>query len=281
MIEVTGLKKRYGKKEIIKGVSLQLASCTYGLVGPNGAGKTTLIRMLAGVLQANGGEISMNQKKENIGYLPQKFGCFPELTVSEQMEYFACLKDIPKSQHKKEIMRVIEIVNMSEMLKMKCRKLSGGMIRRIGIAQALLGNPILLLLDEPTVGLDPEERNNFNNIIRNLEGKITILLSTHLVEDIKYLCQKVIIMESGKILKSADAEEISSLASGRVYKIPERKLMYLSEPYYVENYFTQNGEKYVKVLILGNIGDMEEDSYCKADIEDGYLFILKNKGLHK
>ncbi len=277
MIKITELKKKYGKKEVLKEVSLQLDSYTYGLIGPNGAGKTTLIRILAGTLKANSGEISLNWKKENIGYLPQNFGCFPELTVFEQMEYFACLKNIPKYQQEEEIIRVLKIVNMGEMLKVKCRKLSGGMIRRIGIAQALMGNPILLLLDEPTVGLDPEERNNFNNIIRNLEGKVTILLSTHLVEDIKYLCQKVIVMEDGKILVSADADKIASTALGRVYKIPERRLVNLSKTYYIENYFTENGEKYAKVLMLGEISSLEEENCCEPDIVDGYLIILKNK----
>lgn len=207
MIEINNLRKKFGKKEILKGISLHLEPCTYGLVGPNGAGKTTLLRILAGVMKADGGEIYMPKENGLTGYLPQKFGCFSEFTVYEQLEYFACLKEIPKAGQKEEILRVLGIVNMDGQEKMKCKKLSGGMVRRIGIAQALLGNPLLLLLDEPTVGLDPEERNNFNNIIRKLEKKTTILLSTHLVEDINYLCQKVIVIKSGEILKSEAAEE--------------------------------------------------------------------------
>lgn len=133
------------------------------------------------------------------------------------------------------------------------------------------------------MGLDPEERNHFNNIIRNLEGKVTILLSTHLIEDIKYLCNEVIIIKSGQILKVAHSNEIASLASGRVYKIPERELSNLKSPFYIENYLirdNEKNEKIVKVLLLGDISNMEKYSACEVDIEDGYLLILKEKELH-
>lgn len=279
MIEINNLRKKIGKKEILKEISLHLEPCTYGLVGPNGAGKTTLLRILAGVMKADGGEIYMPKENGLTGYLPQKFGCFPEFTVYEQLEYFACLKEIPKAGQKEEIMRVLEIVNMDGQEKMKCKKLSGGMVRRIGIAQALLGDPLLLLLDEPTVGLDPEERNNFNNIIRKLEKKTTILLSTHLVEDIKYLCQEVIVVESGKILMVKTAKDISLLAAGRVYQVPETELENLTGPFYVENYYVQDGKKLAKVLMLGAVTDTEKYDSFEADIEDGYLLILKQKDI--
>lgn len=145
----------------------------YGLLGPNGSGKTTLLRMLAGVLQPTAGKIEID--RNSIGYLPQKFGCFPELTVKEQLEYFACLKKIPKKLHEEEIDRVLDIIHLSDRKKDACRKLSGGMVRRMGIAQALLGNPKILLLDEPTVGLDPEERNHFHSIIYKIKGKMSII----------------------------------------------------------------------------------------------------------
>lgn len=141
----------------------------------------------------------MEDKAALIGYLPQKFGCFPELTVYDQLEYFACLKKLPRAEHEEEIQRVIQLVNLEEYEKTKCAKLSGGMIRRVGIAQAMLGRPELLLLDEPTVGLDPRERNRFNKIIGELQGQTTILLSTHLMEDVKSLCNKVLTLENGKL----------------------------------------------------------------------------------
>lgn len=199
MIEINGIKKKLGKKEVLKGISLQLKPSVYGLAGANGAGKTTLLRILAGVMNADGGEIVMPEGSGQTGYLPQKFGCFPELTVYEQLEYFACLKKIPASCMESEILRALECVNLGGKEKMKCRKLSGGMVRRVGIAQALLGNPALLLLDEPTVGLDMEERKNFNRVVREMEGERTVLLSTHLAEDLKNLCQSVIILDSGEV----------------------------------------------------------------------------------
>lgn len=205
MIEINGIKKRFGKKEILKGISLKLGPCIYGLAGSNGAGKTTLLRILAGVMNADSGKITVQEGNGFTGYLPQKFGCFPELTVYEQLEYFACLKGIGGNGMESEIFRVLESVNMGGKEKVKCRKLSGGMVRRVGIAQALLGNPALLLLDEPTVGLDPEERKNFNQIIRKLEGESTVLLSSHLMEDIRSLCQRVIILESGEV-REAETE---------------------------------------------------------------------------
>lgn len=280
MIEIKGLKKRYGKKEVIKEMDLNLEVSTYGLVGPNGAGKTTLIRILAGIISSNGGTI-VNDRNGIIGYLPQKFGCFPELTLYEQMEYFACLKNLPRSEHSKEIRKALQIVNMEERKDDKCRKLSGGMIRRVGIAQALLGSPALLLLDEPTVGLDPEERNNFNNIIRQMEGKTTILLSTHLVEDIKYLCKKLIIMDKGEILTLQDAGDLAKSAYGRVLQIPESKLEMLQAPYYIERYFTEQDEKLVRVLMLGANITEKEGKLCEPDIEDGYLYFLKGRKKHE
>lgn len=280
MIEITGLKKKYGKREAIKSINLKLGVCTYGLVGPNGAGKTTLIRILAGIISSNGGMISNDIESGIIGYLPQKFGCFPELTLYQQMEYFACLKNLQSSRHHEEIMRVLKIVNMEDRKDDKCRKLSGGMVRRAGIAQALLGKPVLLLLDEPTVGLDPEERNNFNNIIRQLEGKTTILLSTHLVEDIKYLCQKLIVMEEGAILTVQNAQEIAKSAYGRVIKIAEDKIETLPKPYYIERYFAEQGKKFARVLILGKNITITEGELCEPDIEDGYLYFLKRVDVH-
>lgn len=212
MIELRDLKKNFGKRKAIGGISLCLENVTYGLLGPNGSGKTTLLRMLAGVIRPSGGRVLLPSGR--IGYLPQKFGCFPELKVREQLEYFACLKKISAREQQREIRRVLRLVRLEDRQEEKCRKLSGGMIRRMGIAQALLGSPEILLLDEPTVGLDPEERSRFYEIIRCIQGKTAILLSTHLVEDVKNLCQEVLVLQEGKIRKKGTIEEIEDLAEG-------------------------------------------------------------------
>lgn len=279
MIRVMNLTKNYGKKEVLKGITVSLQKDTYGLIGPNGAGKTTFLRILAGIFKQNSGEITMENKAPLIGYLPQKYGCFPELTVYEQLEYFACLKNLPRNQHEKEIKRVIKLVNLENQEKEKCSKLSGGMIRRVGIAQAMLGTPELLLLDEPTVGLDPEERNHFNNIIHRLHGETTIILSTHLVEDIKSLCNNVMVMNDGMIVKNDSAQNIASLAQNRVIELEESKIKELDSlqvPYYIERYFSKNEERFLRVLLLEKIlTDKKYDNYCESDLEDGYLYLLK------
>lgn len=211
MINIIGLQKKYGKKEILHNITLELQNTTYGLVGANGAGKTTLIRILAGIITPSEGTVMVDGQKDAVGYLPQKFGCFPELTVYEQMQYFACLKKVPENKQRDEIDKVLCLVNMNEQKNVRCNKLSGGMVRRVGIAQALMGSPQLLLLDEPTVGLDFEERKRFNQILQKLEGKMTILLSTHLIEDINHVCRKVIIIQNGKAELVKDTSSISAM----------------------------------------------------------------------
>jgi ABC-2 type transport system ATP-binding protein len=203
MIEIKDLNKKYRNKQVISGVDLSLNKENYGLVGPNGAGKTTLIRMLAGVIRPTSGEIKMSSNY-NIGYLSQKFGCIPELTVYEQLEYFACLKRIPDSMKKEYINRALELVHLDDKRNEKCQRLSGGMIRRVGIGQAILGRPELILLDEPTVGLDPDERKTFSQIIGDIKGTATVLLSTHIISDVKNTCDKMIVLDKGSVVGRVD-----------------------------------------------------------------------------
>ena len=279
MISVNHLNKKYGKKIVIHDVSIDFETNIYGLLGPNGAGKTTLLRLIAGVLPIGSGTIQFQDNLNRdikIGYLPQKFGCFPEFTLQEQMEYFSCLKKIPEQQMQEEIDRVLELVHLEDKKTEKCRKLSGGMIQRAGVAQALLGKQELILLDEPTVGLDPEERNHLNNIIKQLQGKVTVVLSTHLVEDIQYLCNKVLIMKDGEIIRSGEADEIATIADGHVMELPEERLDQLNTKYYIEHYYTKDGKPFVRVLILEHLDKTKVDmNYVSPNVEDGYLYTLK------
>lgn len=201
---------------VLSAVSVELDLKTYGLIGPNGAGKTTLIRILAGTLKKDGGEVIFENADAKIGYLPQFFGCFPELTVREQMEYFACVKDLPAKTHEESIAAALRKVDMSAYTDMKCGKLSGGMTRRVGIAQALLGDPDILLLDEPTVGLDPEERVRFRMIMKRIAGTVCILISSHIVEDVQFLCDDVIVMNHGEIVGVGTPEQIAGMAQEHV-----------------------------------------------------------------
>lgn len=302
VIEIKELTKKYGRKEVLRGISLQLETDTYGLVGPNGAGKTTLLRLLANVQKPSRGEIffdeeSMRSGRSNgsaclncfvnrnrfagktveVGYLPQKFGCFPELTVYEQMKYFACLKGVEPRKQNGEILRLLEAVHLEEKAETKCRKLSGGMVRRLGIAQALFGTPRLLLLDEPTVGLDPEERNHFNEIIRRLEGRLIIVLSTHLIEDVRNLCGRLIVMDSGRVLMAGELEQITEAARGRVYEVTKAELEKLKCPFLVRNSVRKSGTELFRVILMGENREMKNRHPCEAEIEDGYLALLKGK----
>lgn len=273
MIRITDVSKQYGKKRALADISLRLDNKTYGLLGANGAGKTTLIRILAGVLKKSGGEIDFQNKKPQIGYLPQIFGCFPELTVWEQMEYFAALKGLPGSSTDQAIKAALKMTDMEEHSGTKCRKLSGGMTRRVGIAQALLGKPEILLLDEPTVGLDPEEQVRFHNIIKRLEGSAAILISSHIVDDIQSLCDNVIILNQGKMTASGSIAQISQKAKGHVAQLPEDKLRELKGPFFVEKYFSMDRISYARVLFPHSVPFPE--TACDPDLEDGYLYLIK------
>ena len=230
MIKIQNLTAGYGKKIVLSDINLELENQTYGIIGPNGSGKTTLFRVLTSfrmltsknILTANlkicSGDIlvsdSCNNKKMigkkncQIGYLSQKFGCMPQLTVKEQLQYFCYLKKIPASEEKYEISRVLDAVHMSEFANQKCKKLSGGMVRRVGIAQAILGKPQFILLDEPTTGLDIEERCHFYQIFHQLEGVCPVLVSSHITEDIVEGCTNTIILKTGTILLQEKTENI-------------------------------------------------------------------------
>lgn len=270
-MEIRGLTKKYGKKSVVDEVDLSLDCKTYALLGPNGAGKTTLIRMLAGVLKPTSGSISQDLNKESIGYVPQRFGCFPDVTVYEQLQYFCFLKNISVREEKEQINSVLKLVHLTDKKDIRCKKLSGGMIRRLGIAQALLGSPRLLLLDEPTVGLDLEERLRFNQVITSLQGKSTIMISTHQTEDIRDICSQIIIMNNGRILVDSDKNDIIRYAQGKVYLIPASKNIQ-NEHCFVMNAETNGAESLIRVL-----SDVKPDEGVlqKATLEDGYFAYIK------
>ena len=206
MLKIEHVSKKFGKKRVLDDVCLNMEEGCYGLLGPNGAGKTTLIRMIMELYPVRKGSIRF-EGAGGVGYLPQKFGAFRELTVRDILLYFAALKKIPKADQEKEIDRVLELVNLSDRKKDRMSSLSGGIQRRVGIAQAVLGDPPVLIFDEPTAGLDPEERTRFKKLIRQIMDKKIIIISTHIVEDVEALCDRVIIMNRGRVLRNMAVEE--------------------------------------------------------------------------
>ncbi len=221
MIEFDHVVKKFGKRKALDGVSLRLEKGCYGLLGPNGAGKTTLLRCMLGLYPVSGGAVRMGDGAA-VGYLPQKFGVFRELSVRDALYYFACIKKIPKGERDPEISRALSQVNLEDRGRDRVSRLSGGMQRRVGIAQALLGDPDVLIFDEPTAGLDPEERARFKNLVRRAGAGRTVLISTHIVEDVESLCDRVIIMNQGQVLENVTTAEAADFA--KCDDIPEPTL---------------------------------------------------------
>ena len=211
-------------KRALRDISLQLASPNLiGLLGPNGAGKSTLMKLLVAGLMPTEGEIRVDgaplrkhekELKNRLGYLPQSFGLYDELTVWQFLDYMAALKNIPDA--KRAIDRVIEAVNLSEKRKARIRTLSGGQRQRVGVAQALLGDPQFLIFDEPTVGLDPEERIHFRNLFSRAAQDKIVVLSTHIIEDVQSVCNRLIVMDRGRVRFDGTPSALIQRAEGHV-----------------------------------------------------------------
>jgi ABC-2 type transport system ATP-binding protein len=222
-VEAIGLTQGYGRQTVVSDVDMTLGAGVFGLLGPNGAGKTTLLRTLATVVPPAGGTLRIGGRsvhdtagvraaRRRIGYLPQQFGYFPGYTVYEFVRYCAWLREVPAARAHEATVRAIEAVDLTARSDTKLRKLSGGMLRRCGVAQAIVGAPRLLLLDEPTVGLDPAQRLEFRELVRSLRD-VTVVLSTHLVEDVSATCDEVFVMDSGRLRFRGAPDDLARAAA--------------------------------------------------------------------
>lgn len=212
------LTKQYENKIAVDRISLQLTNGVYGLLGANGAGKTTFMRMLCGVLKPtsgtinfNGFDVSSEEYRSELGYLPQDFGYYPEFSGLDFLLYMASLKGLKKAEAKRKAKQLLKLVSLSDVARKKISTYSGGMKQRLGIAQALLNDPKIIILDEPTTGLDPKERVRFRNLIKELGKNSIVLLSTHIVSDIEHIANTVLMMKAGQIIYNGSANEIVNL----------------------------------------------------------------------
>lgn len=221
-LECKHISKTYGNMFVIKDVNFVMEKGVYGILGVNGAGKTTLMRMLCTILQPTSGEILWNGKnigtmgaayRDLLGYLPQEFGYYPDLSVQEYMLYIASIKGLKALHARKKTKELLAQVGMEKYKNRKMKQLSGGMVRRVGVAQAMLNDPKILVLDEPTAGLDPKERIRFRNLISELAEERMVLLSTHIVSDVEYIANDIMLMKAGQLIYNGTTDHL--LASMR------------------------------------------------------------------
>jgi len=225
-VEIANLTRRFGRNQAVAGVDLEAGPGVLGLLGPNGAGKTSLLRIMATVIPPSSGTMRLlgrdpgvheprREIRRRLGYLPQALGYYPGFTVVEFVEYFALLKDMPSARVPAAVAEAVERVDLGAKAKAKLRTLSGGMLRRVGIAQAIVNNPELLLLDEPTAGLDPEQRVQFRALLRDLGQHATVVVSTHLVEDVGAACTEVALMDAGRVVFRGTPADLAALGTDR------------------------------------------------------------------
>ena len=218
-VEINGLTRRFGSATAVAGVDLRTGPGVFGLLGPNGAGKTTLLRMMATSVPPSSGRLFLlgrdpasygprREIRRRLGYLPQNPGYYPGFTVTEFVEYFALLKEVPSARVRPAVASAIDRVGLGDRRKARLRTLSGGMLRRACIAQAIVNEPELVLLDEPTAGLDPEQRVRFRALLRELGERATVVVSTHLVEDVGAACAQVVLMDQGRIVFDGTPDEL-------------------------------------------------------------------------
>lgn len=288
MIEMTSLTKTYrGGVKALDGISLDIGMGMFGLVGPNGAGKTTLMRILAGLLRPSSGRVlafghdmgsasGRMAAKANLGYLPQELGLYPNLNAYEFLDYMAILKGVTNSsERKRQINDLLEKVRLTDVAKRRLKTYSGGMKRRIGIAQALLGNPRLLIVDEPTAGLDPEERVRFRNLLADMALERTIILSTHIVEDISQSCNDLAVMRGGQVIFRGSPSDLIERARGHVWTItssgerPNGGLTLVS---------TLQMASGVQYRVVGDPEPHYRAAPIEPSLEDGYMWLMQSAG---
>jgi ABC-2 type transport system ATP-binding protein len=286
-LQIKNLNKTYANGVVaLNDISLNISNGMFGLLGPNGAGKSTLMKTLAGLQSADSGSVVFNDEaitkdslfiKKQLGFLPQDFGVYPKISAEDLLNHIAVLKGLTNATERKaQVNSLLDKVNLYQHRKKEVHTFSAGMRQRFGIAQALLGNPQIIIVDEPTAGLDPEERNRFNGLLSEISENIIIILSTHLVEDVKMLCTEMAIMNQGRILSMGKPQDYIKNLAGKLWQksIQKSDLQDIESNYQVISKQYSMGK--LSVTIQSEQNPMNGFEAINPTLEDAYFSILNH-----
>jgi len=287
MIVIDALTKIYrGNIRALRGIDLKIDNGMFGLVGPNGAGKTTLMRILTGLLRPTSGRVEVfgcdvsrardrQAIKAMLGYLPQELGLYPDLSAREFLDYVAILKGLTdRRARRRQIDELLDLAGLSDQAGRRLKTYSGGMKRRVGVAQALLGSPRILIVDEPTAGLDPEERVRLRNLLAETSRRCTVILSTHIVEDVSQSCTDLAVLNEGRVLYRGEPRSLIAQARDKVWRIvtggekPDTGLVVVS---------TRQLDTGVEYRVLGNPSGQYGPIPVEPSLEDGYIWLMRQE----
>ena len=283
-VDIMNISKSFKDKKAVSNVSVKLKPGIWGLLGANGAGKTTLMRMIVGIMEPSAGTITCEgidiskmggRYRERIGYLPQEFGYDNGMSVNDYLEYIAALKGVENNKVRKKISELLDILSLSDVRKKKISKLSGGMRRRVGVAQALLNDPELLIMDEPTAGLDPGERVKLRNYISEIAHNRIVIISTHIVSDIEYIASQIMVMKNGSIINIGSVPELEKSIDGKVWtaNVERKSIPKLEEELSI---VSQREEKdgLISIRYLADETKVENSIKATPNLEDMYLWLF-------
>lgn len=281
---INHISKKFSDKTAVSDITLKIGAGIWGLLGANGAGKTTLMRIIAGIMKPTSGQIEydgipIDTLKESyrdvFGYLPQEFGFYPEFTVKDYLEYMSALKGLTSHDTKTRINNLLETLSLANVRNKKIIKLSGGMKRRVGIAQALLNDPKVLILDEPTSGLDPGERIRFRNLLSEFAHNRIVLISTHIVSDIEYIANQNTLMKDGKLIASGTTDELVKIVYGKVWSavIPMKVLPEFEKKLHIVNLKNEDADN-VSIRYLSEKPLAPDSTPTTPRLEDLYLWLF-------
>lgn len=282
------VSKFYGKKQALNNITLEIEQGMFGLLGRNGAGKTTLMKSIATLLSLSSGSVTVcgvnvneaSKIREMIGYLPQDFSMYSNMSAYEAMDYLGVLSGLDKKTRKERIPSLLSKVNLNNNMKTKVKAMSGGMRRRLGIAQAILHDPKVLIVDEPTAGLDPEERVRFRNLLSEIAEERIVILSTHIVGDIESTCENIAVMDEGKIIFKGTATELLDKANGNIYeaKISRAEVEDVKKKYIVTNILMMSTEANVRFIAKSKSEVFRGAEATLPNVEDAYMYLMHTNG---